>query len=267
MKKLMFAAAVAAGFIAMGDGIESANVVGYQEKELNYGDNDFVIQTFLPMGKTASTTKLGDISVSDDWDPGSDFISTLKASGDNDVGYTYLIKDYAEALGGTVAGWYLVDEVNDGDVSTSGLQDDVVLPFAQGFLAYNNTGAKLRFAGEVVAGDTELATTLGDNAFSGNASPVDITLADLTVSEDWDPGSDFISTIKASGDNDVGYTYLIKDYAEALDGDVAGWYLVDEVNDGDVSVSGVQNDAVISAGQAFLIYQNTGATVTLPSAL
>ena len=267
MKKLMFTAAVAAGLAAFGDGIESSNTVGYQAKDLAFGLNDFVVQTFLPMGMTTATTKLGDISVTDDWDPTSDFISTLKASGDNDIGYTYLIQDYAEALGGTVAGWYLAEEVNDGDVSVSGVQDDVVLPYAQGFLAYNNTGAKLRFAGEVVAGDTELATTLGNNAFSGNASPVDITLADLTVSDDWDPTSDFISTLKASGDNDVGYTYLIAEYAEALGGTVAGWYLAEEVNDGDVSVSGVQNAVSLSAGQGFLIYQNTGATITLPSAL
>ena len=265
MKKLMFTAAVAAGLAAFG--IESANTVGYQEKELTLGNNDFVIQTFLPMDKTVATTKLGDIKVTDDWDPGSDFIATLQSSGDLDTGYTYLIAEYAEALGGTVAGWYLVDEVNDGDVSVSGLQDNVVLPYAQGFLAYNNTGAKLLFAGEVVAGDTELATTLGNNAFSGNASPVDITLADLTVSDDWDPGSDFIATLQSSGDLDTGYTYLIAEYAEALGGTVAGWYLVDEVNDGDVSVSGIQNDVVISAGQAFLIYQNTGATISLPSAL
>ena len=141
MKKVMFAAAIAAGFIAMGDGIESANTVGYQEKELNYGVNDFVVQTFLPMDKTVATTKLGDIAVTDDWDPTSDFISTLKATGDNDVGYTYLIKDYAELLGGDVAGWYLADEVNDGDVSVSGVQNDVVISAGQGFLIYQNTGA------------------------------------------------------------------------------------------------------------------------------
>ncbi len=267
MKKLMFAAAVAAGLVAFGDGIESANTVGYQEKDLTLGNNAFVIQTFLPMGKTAATTKLGDISVTDDWDPTGDFIATLQASGDVDTGYTYLIKDYAEALGGTVAGWYKSEEVDGGDVSVSGPQDDVVLPYAQGFLAFNNSGAKLRFAGEVVAGDTELATTLGNNAFSGNASPVDITLADLTVSDDWDPTGDFISTLQASGDVDTGYTYLIADYADALGGTVAGWYKSAEVDAGDVSESGVQNDVVISAGQAFLIFQNSGATITLPSAL
>ena len=196
-------------------------------------------------------------------------IATLAASGDLDTSYTYLIKDYAEALNGTVAGWYKAEEVNDGDVSVSGIQDNVVLPYAQGFLAFNNTGAKLQFAGEVVAGDTELVSTLGMNAFSGNASPVDITLADLTVSDDWDPTSDFIATLAASGDLDTGYTYLIADYAEALgeEGYPAGWYLSEEVNNGDVTVSGVQNDVVISAGQAFLVFQNTGATITLPSAL
>ena len=141
MKKVMFAAAVAAAGLAFG--IESANTVGYQEKELTLGGNAFVVQTFLPIGKTVATTKLGDVKVTEDWDPTSDFISTLKASGDNDVGYTYLIADYAEALGGTVAGWYLVDEVNDGDVSVSGVQNDVVISAGLGFLIYQNTGATI----------------------------------------------------------------------------------------------------------------------------
>ena len=145
MKKVMFAAAVAAGLVAFGDGIESANTVGFQEKDLNFGDNDFVIQTFLPMGKTTATTKLGDISVTDDWDPTSDFIATLAASGDLDTGYTYLIKDYAEALGeeGYPAGWYLSEEVNNGDVTESGVQNNVVISAGQGFLIYQNTGATI----------------------------------------------------------------------------------------------------------------------------
>ena len=115
MKKLMFTAAVAAGLAAFGTGIESANTVGYQEKELTFGGNAFVIQTFLPMDKTVSTTKLGDISVTDEWDPTGDLIATLTPEGANAAEYTYLIKDYAEALGGeAVAGWYMAEEMNDG---------------------------------------------------------------------------------------------------------------------------------------------------------
>ena len=126
---------------AFGDGLESVNTVGYQEKDLTFGGNAFVIQTFLPMGKTVSTTKLGDISVTDDWDPTGDFIATLQVSGDVDTGYTYLIADYAEALGGTVAGWYLSAEVDAGDVSESGVQNDVVISAGQAFLIYQNSGA------------------------------------------------------------------------------------------------------------------------------
>ena len=140
MKKLMFAAAVAAGFAAFGD-ITTSNVVGFQDKDLTLGNNDFVIQTFLSMGKTAGTTTLGDIAVTEDWDPGSDYIATLQSSGDVDTGYTYLIKDYAEALGGTVAGWYLSADVDAGDVSESGVQNDVVISAGQAILIYQNSGA------------------------------------------------------------------------------------------------------------------------------
>ena len=140
MKKMMFGLAAAAAISTFA--IESANVVGYQAKELAYGLNDFVVQTFLPMGKTVATTKLGDISVTEDWDAlNGDYIATLTPEGANSAEYTYLIKAYAEALGGDVAGWYIAEEVNDGDVSVSGCQNDVVISAGQALLIYQNSGA------------------------------------------------------------------------------------------------------------------------------
>ena len=244
--------------------------MGYQNKELTLGGNAFVVQTFVPPSVAASAVKLGNIGVSADWDAAEgDFIAKLLPSGASSAEYTYLSEDYSDALGGSGAGWYLLDEVNDGDVSVSGIQNDVSLPFAEGFLAYNNTGATLTFAGEVQEGDTELQTTLGGNAFSGNVSPVNIKIGDLTVSDDWDAAEgDFLAILLPSGASTAEYTYLNDDYSDALGGTGAGWYLLDEVNDGDVSISGCQNTAVsISAGQGFMIYQNTGATVYVPSAL
>ena len=64
MKKLMFAAAVAAGLVAFGDGIESANAVGYTKQ-------DFMAKsTYYMMGSqfetTAGTTlKLADLDFGD----------------------------------------------------------------------------------------------------------------------------------------------------------------------------------------------------------
>ena len=48
MKKLMFAAAVAAGLVAFGDGIESANTVGYGQSDLRSGAT-MVTPQFAPM--------------------------------------------------------------------------------------------------------------------------------------------------------------------------------------------------------------------------
>ena len=66
MKKLMFAAAVAAGLAAFGDGIESANTVGYYASETAFrtgntmytpmfagvGDAEYSIQDIKPIGTT-----------------------------------------------------------------------------------------------------------------------------------------------------------------------------------------------------------------------
>lgn len=140
MKKLMIAATAA--FCGTVFGLESANVVGYQEKGLTFGDNAFVVQTFVPVGVDADKITLASISVSDDWDAAEgDFIAKLLPTGASSAEYTYLNEDYSDALGGTGAGWYFLSEVNDGDVSVSGCQNDALLPFADGFLAYNNTGA------------------------------------------------------------------------------------------------------------------------------
>ena len=244
--------------------------VGYQNKELTFGDNAFVVQSFVPVGVAADEITLGNVAVTEDWDAAEgDFIAKLLPSGASSAEYTYLNADYSDALGGTGPGWYLLSEVNDGDVSVSGCQNAVLLSQVEGFLAYNNTGASLVFAGEVQKGATELKTTLGNNAFSGNASPVDMKIADLTVSEDWDAAEgDFIAVLLPSGASAAEYTYLNADYSDALGGTGPGWYLLSEVNEGDVSVGGCQNDKVdIAAGQGFMIYQNTGAKVYLPSVL
>ena len=52
MKKLMFAAAVAAGLAALGDGIESANTVGYQTTTVKANDMTMIGIQFTETGST-----------------------------------------------------------------------------------------------------------------------------------------------------------------------------------------------------------------------
>ena len=75
MKKLMFAAAVAAGLVAFGDGIESANTVGYQQKAVRQflsqqvctfdavGGGGLDLQKLIPVDANGDYIGDGDINV------------------------------------------------------------------------------------------------------------------------------------------------------------------------------------------------------------
>ena len=52
MKKLMFAAAVAVGLVAFGEGIESANTVGYQTTTVKANDMTMIGIQFTDTGST-----------------------------------------------------------------------------------------------------------------------------------------------------------------------------------------------------------------------
>ena len=59
MKKLMFVAAVAAGLVAFGDGIESANTVGYNTATSG-ADNNFITVPYNAVGyNTADIQQIG----------------------------------------------------------------------------------------------------------------------------------------------------------------------------------------------------------------
>ena len=53
MKKLMFAAAIAAGLVAMGNGLESANTVGYESRSLTAGAQVINGANFVTVGENA----------------------------------------------------------------------------------------------------------------------------------------------------------------------------------------------------------------------
>ncbi len=53
MKKLMFVAALAAGFVALGDGLESQNVVGYQSMDLTAGKQVMKGAMFISVGEAS----------------------------------------------------------------------------------------------------------------------------------------------------------------------------------------------------------------------
>lgn len=255
--------------------VESANVVGYQNKELK-GDAAYnlSVATFKAVDKDTDKMVLGDIAASADWMTGADEVKTLKANGAVENAYTYVGAELAAEVG-CLVGWYLTDDVNDDskvETLSNYCKNNDPLPLGNGLLVLvGSASTTLTYAGEVLAADQPIALK-GDAAYNitGNVSPVDITLGDITASADWMAGADELKTLKTNGAVDQAYTYV----GEALAAEVGclpGWYLTDDVND-DSKVETLSNyckNAIpVKAGEAFIVLVGTATTtITIPSAL
>ena len=284
MKKLMIAAS-AALCATVGLCIESASVVGYQNENVASKSSIFV-NTFTSVSGAGMT--LGDITANpfndedgdyDVWDwtgftPFIDFIQTMNTVGKFTGQFTYAPAGYA---GGNEAGWYAYT-----DTGCTVLTNSTSIPFGHGFYlsAGDGTGGlapALTYAGQVKA-DATVIPVANSSMLSGNASPVDITLGQITANsfndEDgdydvWDwtgftPFIDFIQIMNANGQFIGQYTYAPAGYAG---GNEAGWYEYT-----DTGCTDCKNSIVIKAGQSFYVAAGDGTgglapTITIPSAL
>ena len=261
-------------------------MVGYQNQDVA-SKNTLFLNTFINVS-AGTTMTLGDITANsfndeegdyDVWDwtgftPFGDFIQTVNRSGNFTGKYTYAPAGYA---GGNEAGWY-----DYADTACATLRNSVSVPFSQGFiLAAGNGGGglapALTFAGQVKADATVVPVSMS-SMVSSNASPVNITLGQITANSfndeegdydvwDWTgftPFGDFIQVMNDSGKFVGKYTYAPAGYAG---GNEAGWYEYT-----DTGCTKCMNSTVIKAGQAFLVVAGNGngglaPTITIPSAL
>ncbi len=102
-------AASVAGICLAADGVESANIVGYQE----FGGNstfNMTAATFVPVGTDGSTMKLGDLQGNDLFDPTSDTVSIFDG-GSIVLVATYISSAIASDLG-VIPGWYDYNKLN-----------------------------------------------------------------------------------------------------------------------------------------------------------
>ena len=274
MKKLMIAASAAlCAAVGFGDGITSANVVGYQTKALKgNAAYNLTVMTFKAAGKDADKMILGDISASADWVSGNDQVKTLKANGAVDQAYTFVNEADAIEIG-CPAGWYLKSDFDDESIEdlTPYCKNSDPLPLGNGLLVLvGKASTTLTYAGEVLAADQPISLK-GNAAYNitGNLSPVDITLGDITASNDWVAGNDQLKTVKDNGAVDQAYTFV--NAIDALEiGCPAGWYLKSDFDDESIEdlTPYCKNSTPVNAGEAFfVIVGKSSTTITVPSAL
>ena len=231
MKKLMIAAV--ASMAAVGAfAVESANIVGYQQKDTVTGFN-FVIPSFKAVN--GGSIHIQDIKIANatDW---SDNIQILDEGGATVALYLYATK---EQSGAAADGW--LDD-------TLALADVTIAP-GQSILIDTADSAVLTFAGQVSTEDTVVETVPGFN-FVGNNTPVAVNIQDFTIvgATDW---SDNIQILDEGGATLALYLYATKEQSGAA---ADGW-LDDTLALADVD---------IEPGQGILIDTADVATVTIP---
>lgn len=238
MKKVMFGLAAAAAIVAFGDGLESANVVGY--KTTNTGANPYITggMCFVTTGSADGTFRLGDLKLEGStW--GSDwiqFINPLTSAVDSTKNATYYSAAEAIADGGTA------DDAEWEDINEDSL-DDVTYPIGTAFLtSFLSTGVTITYAGEVNINPAYSTINCAGKPFAyvANPYPGDLTAGDIKlINSTW--GSDwlqFINPATSAVDSTKNITYYSAAEAIADGGtaDEAEWEDIDENCKDDTSI-------------------------------
>ena len=228
MKKLMFVAAVAAGLAALGDGngIESANTVGYYESESAFrtgntmytpmfagvGDAEYSIQDIKPVGTTVPNGSSSANAIT---------LQKLNAQGGIDGKLYYWMDYYDDDEEEDEYGWRLPALFTAANITFKA---------GEAFWLKMPTSANctLQFNGEVRKGNSYILLRQGNTAV-GNPTPVTINVADIRpVGTSIPDGSSSANAIKlqkltATGGTD-GYVYWWMDYYDDdEEDDMYGW--------------------------------------------
>ena len=175
MKKLMFTAAVAAGLVAFGDGIESVNSVGYTTATSG-ADNNFVTVPFNAVGY--NTSDIQQIGISDGgagtigW--GTETFSIWEGIPTVAEGSEFFYYDPSLDLTGTETTYYW--SAADGTKASFSI--------APGQAVVVNCAADLSFT---TAGDVPMSqvsfTSIADNNFTGNPFPQAIDIQAIKIDD------------------------------------------------------------------------------------
>ena len=242
MKKLMFVAALAAGLVAFGDGIESQNLVGYST--LATGNNPAMSggMMFVTCGSGDGTFRLGDIKMTGStW--GTDwlgFVDPVTSIIDPTKNVTYYSAAEAIADGGSAddAEW---EDINENS------KDDVTYPLGTAFLCnFVSTCITITFAGEV-SSQSVVDCAGKPAAFVSNIYPGDITAGDIKLENStW--GSDWVqfidpATSAVDPTRNITYYSAAEAIADGGSADDAEW---EDINENS------KDDVVIPMGTGFL---------------
>lgn len=259
--------------------ILNSQVVGYQNLDVaaqTDGGVTYLVNTIPAVGVDLEEVTLGDFKVVPP-DGGltadvSVYLTTFTSDGQLEGEYLYIDQALVDAgVGGVeTPGWYTKESV---DNWTPEAADDVIIAFGRGVIILSDCGAKVTCAGEVLSNGVTFEITSsvdGGVTYTGNTSPVDLTLKDFAITPP-EGGltadvSVYLTTFTSDGQLEGEYLYIDQALVDAGVGGVEtpGWYTKESVDNWTPESAG---DVEIAAGRMFIILSDCGAKITIPSAL
>ena len=244
---------LAAAFCGTVFGLESANIVGYQDKVLGKSAN-LAIPSFAPI--TAEGTDVQSLKASGEGlATGAMQIMTLTSGLSTEATYIWVVEDEAGDYDMEAAGWFNSDEwvpaektFGDGDgmVVSSDLDANV---------------GSVTFAGEVIVGST--VVPLGKSAnMCGNMTAKDVDIQSIAASgEGLATGAMQIMTLTSGLSTEATYIWVVEEEAGDYDMETEGWFNSDEW---------VPAEKTFAPGEGFIAssdLEDDVGSITIPAAV
>ena len=201
-------------------------------------------------------------------------LAIYNESGSLDGEYSFVDKNNLAAYDLTKTGWYPLEKVQYGEVTDDDLSNDVQVPFGKGvIITSGEADTSLTFAGQVVSNNLSFEVKGGNGiTWTGNTTPVDLTLGDFAIPTDqkFTSGDSIILAIYNEGGSlDGEYSFVDENNLAAYDLTNTGWYPLEKVQYGEATDDDCANETVtIPAGKMVIITSGEAdTTLTLPNPL
>lgn len=272
VKKILAVATAVVGTVAMAD-IVSSSVVGYQTQDLTSGGFTWSVATLKQMDNELESQTLSSFAVPTDKAFGGGDTITLEiysSLGSLEGAYSFVDTENASLYGLSNTGWYPLEKMQNWEATDEDLSNDVVVPYGKGVIIYSGEAdATVTFAGEVITEAKTYDITSGGFTWTGNATPVDLTLGDFAIPTDQSFGGGDTITLEmygTTGDLEGAYSFVDIENASLYGLTNTGWYPLEKMQNWEATDEDIANAVEVPAGKMVIIYcGEADTTLTLPN--
>ena len=234
----------------------------------------WAMSTFQQIGKDLEAQTLDSFAVPTDQSFGSGdsvVLEIYNESGSLEGEYSFVDTENASLYGLTKTGWYPLEKMQNWEATDDDLSNDVVIPFGKGvIITSGEADSTITFAGAVV-NEAKTYDIVGSGiTWTGNATPVDLKLADFAIPVDQSFGSGdsiVLEIYNSSGSLDGEYSFVDDENASLYGLTTTGWYPLEKMQNWEATDDDCVNATVtIPAGKMVIITSGEAdTTLTLPN--